>query len=529
MRAAGHRAERGNQTTRAIVAGAVAAFSLLSLLVVEAGRYPGLQADEAWAGLAALAIQEHGLTTPHGMTDYTSPVFPWILAKSFDVASPGIGTMRVFTAALAACGLFFVLFGLVRTAGQRTGGLFLSLFASSLLWTWYGRVAFEVIGLQDMLLGVVIATTLGFAATGRLPFLAGAACLYATGIGIVNHLIFVIVPASLATATLLLVLARRGDARSERLFVFAFINVAMSGILVAAKLAVGQELFVEHRRMILAAFFCLPGAIALVYRFTAPGLERAMARAASQLSERRPVIVASWMLAGAGLVYALTHHGVALVQIYSSIPLLQRFASLTPIAAVQLPLYAWAGVLSVLTIWTVIRVGTPARVRDSSPFAAFLALWFVAVLVWLAIATTGNSIRYYRIPVLFAFLAISVGSGDRSGRAVFRLAALAMVPAVALNALAFRETIKGSPRPPIDFRVGSMEETSAHFISLDEFVETMRREDTCEFRTHYFIAEPMRLHLALSKWDCDPGRAADVDYCYSCTDPPFVRWNTRFE
>jgi hypothetical protein len=525
----GQRAEGGVPWTRAILFSAAGAALLFALLAFEAGRYPGLQADEAWSGLAALSIQQHGLTTPHGMTDYTSPVFPWLLARSFDITRPGIGTMRVTTAVLAASGLFFVLFGLLRTADLRAGALFLALFASCLLWTWYGRVAFEVIGLQDLLLGVVVATTLGFAATGRLPFLAVAACLYATAIGIVSHLIFLIVPASLATAVLLLGLARGTDTRSDRLVVFAFFNLAMSAVLVAGKFAVGQEVFVAQRRLVLAALFCLPGAIALLHSVTAPGLERAAARVTSRLSERLPVIVAAWVLVGAGLVYALAHHGVALVQVYSSVPILQRFASLTPSAAIRLPLYAWGGVLSVLTLWTAFQVGTPARVRAGRPFAAFLALWFVAALVWLAIATTGNSIRYYRIPVLFAFLAISAGFGVRSGRATVRLAALAMVPAVVLNAFAFGETSRGSTRPPIDFRIGSMVESSAHFISLDEFVEAMRREGVCEFHANYFIAEPMRLHLALEGWECDPGRTTDVDYCFDCTEPPFVRWNTRLE
>lgn len=529
MTRSGHRAECGDQWVRALIFGAAGAVLLFALLVVEVGRFPGLQADEAWSGLAALSIQEQGLTTPNGMTDYTSPVFPWLLAQSFDVARPGIETMRISTAILAASGLFFVLFGLVRVAGLHTGGLFLALFGSSLLWTWYGRVAFEVIGLQDLLLGVVIATTLGFAATGGLTFLAVAACLYATAIGIVSHLIFVIVPASLATASLMLVLARGTDSRSSRLLVFAFFNLAMSGFLVAAKLAVGPEVFVAHRRLILAALFLLPGATALIHSFSAPGLERAMSRTASWLSERRPVIAAAWILVGAGLVYALAHHGLALVQVYSSVPILQRLASLTPIATVRIPLNAWAGVLSALTLWIAIQVATPARVRDAQPLAAFLALWSVTALVWLAIATTGNSIRYYRIPVMFAFLAISVGFSARSRRAAVRLVALAMLPVVALNALALRETVRGATRPPIDFRIGSMEETSAHFIGLDEFVEAMRQEGVCEFHTSYFIAEPMRFHLALEGWECNPGRKTDVDYCLSCTNPPFVHWTTRLE
>ena len=74
-----------------------------------------------------------------------------------------------------------------------------------------------------------------------------------------------------------------------------------------------------------------------------------------------------------------------------------------------------------------------------------------------------------------------------------------------------------------------MEESSAHFIVLDEFVEAMRRENTCEFRTNYFIGEPMRFYLALDTWVCDPQQVVEVDYCYDCIVPPFVRWSTQRE
>ena len=518
-------ADRKGRTVRALLAGAAAAASLLGLLLVEAHRWPELTADEVWAGLAALEIQEEGLTTPHGMNEYTAPVLPWLIAKTFDVASPDIGVMRAMTSVLAAAGLFFVVFGIVRVTDLAAGMLFLALFMSCLLWTWYGRVAFEVIGLQDLLLGVSIATTLGIASSGRYSLPAVTALLYATAIGTVSHLLFVVVPAGFASAALMLAIAR-DDETSRKLLVLALISLAMVGGVVLAKLGIDPDQFQLYRTPILALLLVVPPAVALFYRFAAARLERGLAGPISRLSRSTAAIVSVWVIVGSGLVYALAHHGVALVQVYSSIPLMQRLASFTPPMAVQVPMYAWAGVLSIATIGVVISVGTPAKVRAAAPLPAFLGLWFVTVLVWLAVATTGNSIRYYRIPVLFAFLAISVNYALCTERSPLRAAAVAMIPAVALNLFAVREARSGTDRVPIDFTVGSMVETSAHFIDLDDFVAAMRLERACEFRTHYFIDQPMRFFFALDPWECDPDRVVSVDYCYDCDDPPFVRWSS---
>src|SRR5262245_23547280 len=58
---------------------------------------PGLQGDEAWAGLRGVEILK-GLRPTFGMNEYTGPFHQYLIALLFNATGFSVGALRVITA-----------------------------------------------------------------------------------------------------------------------------------------------------------------------------------------------------------------------------------------------------------------------------------------------------------------------------------------------------------------------------------------------------------------------------------------------
>jgi hypothetical protein len=124
------------------------------------GVFPGLHLDEVWVGFRALEMQRQGLTDTTGMTWYSGSVFPYAISHLFDLFGPGVLSLRLLTA-LSFLSVLSLLGGVVwRYFGLWSALVLIALISQTLLFPWYGRIAWEVTAFVWLFFAVSISAVM---------------------------------------------------------------------------------------------------------------------------------------------------------------------------------------------------------------------------------------------------------------------------------------------------------------------------------------------------------------------------------
>src|SRR5215831_8954145 len=170
---------------------------LLALLSFRLAQFPGLHGDEAWLGLFALRIRDQGLYSPHEMNTYTGSLYAWLLSWVFTYFPPDVFSLRIGGVLLNGSAVVIATWHFAKRFGLGSALVWLYLLGTSALFVFKSRLAWEVTALQNLLLTGILVLCARFLEDRRRAFGDVLAFLVLNYIGVINHFIFISVPASL--------------------------------------------------------------------------------------------------------------------------------------------------------------------------------------------------------------------------------------------------------------------------------------------------------------------------------------------
>lgn len=497
-----------------------ALFSYLAvLLFYNLGSFPALHGDEAWAGLNALRIKDSGVYSPHGMNSYTASLYSWLIAKSFVVFGAGPLSMRLPGAFLNLSAALIMIVMLSARFGAISAVSFLCLLVSSAMFVFEGRLAWEVTALQNFFLAVIIAAAYRFIEYGRV--LPAVFFLWVVYLGVVNHFIFISVPASLVIGMSIYILTCR-DLRLLDFFLLSSSALLMSAGVYLIKPLVTDAAWAGHRGWFYFIFAAFPFVFLAGYLISRKSLSARIKKIIdsgflnSTSARKKALIVLS---AGVGIFAVF--HATTFLGVFSNVILFKRLASWSPPIILTVLFYAWGG--WIIWIFAGFFAGNFAKWEFSgfSDYERMLIFWLPSYMAVFTIFRNTNSIRYYIIPYFLTIVAMAVFAG-RMKKLLNRyfLAQFFAVP-VLFNIFFWRELGLRENRKPFEFIIGWHTETTAHFLKLDRLVKRMETEKLCRVDADFFIAVPLGFMASSRGWACDPARTYKVDYCLDCEKPPY--------
>lgn len=501
-----------------LLAAACAVAFLLFALTFSLESFPGLHGDEAWAGLRAIDILANGATSVHGMNTYSGGLFPQIVAAFFSHAAANVTWLRMPGVIFNVMAVAILAFAF---RAYRHAALTITLlFASSLLFLFYSRIAWEVSALQNFLVAIIIVCAARLLRAPVLP--AGTAALFfaAFALGTLNHFIFSAAAISFAV-TAGLIASRTPSAATWRLFFMAALNLLIQLIVMVTKHFMLDGPFVTH---VLPAFSA--GAL-LVWAGTAAlvRFKPEVLRAAQNFLASRPRFVSRFhrtlLLALSGcFILILPFNGASFWGTVSGAVAMERVTSHVPGLLESIFLYLRMAILCLAFGWLAHRRLQSERPHDH--LKELLLVWPIAFLVIMQMETIGLSDRYFIIPqaIFFAALALCLNDLPVLGR---RAVQAVMIVGVIQAQLFFWGAVmrKDAPQPLQRFRYAFYFDTSRHFLKMDGLAGFLKQSGTCAVTsTSYFIAQPMKFLLAAP--NCPASNTVRVEYCDTCRKP--VPW-----
>lgn len=114
-----------------------------------------------------------------------------------------------------------------------------------------------------------------------------------------------------------------------------------------------------------------------------------------------------------------------------------------------------------------------------------------------------------------------------AGRLVSRSAVDCIGEIGQLN-VSFSESERTAPRPPIQFSLGLMKETSTEFLPITPLATKLHADNCCILKdTSYFIEQPIYFLFASNKWPCDGDMRCQAEYCRLCEENGFFLSKVR--
>ncbi|MFA5137855.1 MAG: hypothetical protein WC728_01390 [Elusimicrobiota bacterium] len=480
--------------------------------------FPALHADEAWIGNYAQRIQESGVFSPHEMNTYTGPFYGWLVAKAFNLFGRTLTSLRAPGAVLNILAAWLMVWHLAKRVGSGSALTFAYLLASSPMFLMKSRVAWEVYALQNVLLAVLLTLGTGFA-EGRRPGLAGiTAFLLANYLGVMNHFIFISVPASLFLALAAYVWLYGGEDRGFLALAGWSLLMAVGVYLVKPRLT--EAAWDSWRPWSIVAAAALPFAFSAA---CAASLDRTQDILVRSLRGRaggsafRKVLVCGILAFG-------VYHFVAMVRIWSGVVVFERLVSWKPPLALSVPLHAWAAALLAAYFLFAVRNHAKEKLLALAPAERLLVFWPLVYAAIFIVFRDFSTIRYYVIPsfMISAGLAVVLPKIQRPANPKV-LAALACM-GVAVNLCVWKELLRPQDRRPIRFLIGRRWETSWDFTRKDSVIAELDRQGICRLcQENGLIELPIFYLRGIPKVRCDDSKSATVRFCRECEEPPFFK------
>jgi len=495
------------------------AISLLLVLLIAAvfrlSRFPGLHADEAWMGLRALEIMQKGFFSVHGMNRYSGAAFPGLLTVAFSTLGVNVFSLRLLGALLnwAAIAL------MMATFWRRGNAAFYValLFASSLLFLFYSRVAWEVSALENFALALIIFALSRLLSAGpprsENVFLFFSAFGFATW----NHFIFLGAVLSF-TITALFTFFRDPNSATARIVLLGTLNLVVPTLLYYGKPHLRDGDFINHAMPALLTGVTLLLGISLLLiamdRRISPSIALFLA-AKRSLSRRFALLLMCCLFAG--LVYTFREHLMAFFGTLSGMIVRERVVSYVTEPVDSIPGLLWAAVL--IGVFFVFLIRTTPYPAPQDTLRCVLLVWPVAFLAIIHFIAPWSADRYYLIPHFIFLVALALVVDEIPILWKRALGVVLIIGLIQGQFFFWSEVTKTENRRPIEVRFGPYyDDKSAHFLRLDRLEGFLRKKGVCEIdSSSYFILEPLKFLQKSHPLLCRrPGRVARIEYCDSC-------------
>jgi hypothetical protein len=499
-------------------------FGLAAVILWELAHFPGLESDEAWFGLAAHDILDHGVLSLSGMTWYTGNLYPALVAGAFALLGEGVLQLRLLGALANAAAFSILALTLGRVFGFRSAWLYLCFIGMSLYSLWQSRVAWEVTALTLPLLALFLACVLPFWSKrnpdgAARPLAADFAVMAVCWIGVLSHIIFALAVAAFAGAALIAMIQNPNRDRVELAVLMAYTTALVPAVAIRQLAgALPQVLPIWAVSLLLTVG--TPLLLSIVYAWTRPVAMRIAQQVAKTanawlaIAQTRPSTrLAPIPLLGIALAPFLFLHSGPFVSVVSGLGEAQRMASVVPNGHTRVAiLLLGAAVIGLMTAAMALawrRCG-----KEDSPLK-FLVLSALLSCVLLPAIVPGTSLRYYAIPHALLLIAAAAASATLLRRPSRLLLAVFTIAPAAVCAIALTEQARRDPRPPILFMLGPLQESSAHFLPIEPLIARLQANRSCKIsaRDLYEIGMPVRFMYRINPWTCDPVAICRVEYC----------------
>jgi 4-amino-4-deoxy-L-arabinose transferase-like glycosyltransferase len=418
-----------------------------ALLIPFLDTVPGLQGDEAWAGLRAHTLA-NGELSFYGMNVYTGPIHQWLLLPLLETLGYHVWSLRLLTVLTSLLSVWLLFLIVRRLFDALLGGLAALLLVSMPWFTLYGRTATENFALNPVL-ALAASWCLLKAMDGKhwaRDSLAGASGAL-LALGTWNHLIFSPVPLVLALAALKYAPARSGRSRVAAMVLLGFVAAGLP-------------------RMI--ALLAAPD-------MTQSGLRSLIAATVPGLSTR--------LLEWPGVFPALLH-GDLLYQRYAG-----EVVWPTPPVITALLAVAMGGI-----VHQALRHTDHKSQRLKRILVGFCLFAFLTMLI-----APGNSDRYFLLMLYFGafFLALtfrmffSIVPSKVVGPVTLAAFVLFNVTRTVIN---FHSAHIASGGKTSMFLIGSQVETSNALVRTDRLYQHLAREPVDEIYGEFFIVLPLQFY-----------------------------------
>jgi len=492
---------------------------LLFAVFFRLGDFPALHGDEAYAGLGALDILHHGVTTPH-FVHYSAPIIPGLMAVAFHLNGLSLFSLRILTPVLNAFAVLLMVVFLRRRFGVLSTATYLLLLLSSLLFLIKARIGWDVTAVNPLVLALMVTSLYFVAEGGQRSSIGALSFLYASHLGVVSHFYFLTVPPTLLVAAFLSLWICR-DRRWAGVVIFLALNLGLSALVYELKPRLSPEAWMRHRPLWSLVFLLAPLPFFLCWTWLGPRIVTASERLLSYLWRPRPSRMVTSLLAF-GLVYGLANsrtHLKAFAEVLSNTPLIHRVYSIPPTLGQTFVGYLWA-----VALIASLGLATRHAMKQRDPWLVFCALAPICLLAILRIFTGINSIRYYLIPFFLSMAFLSMAASRLRAKQARITIPLLIAAAVYFNALNFSEMFQSEDRKPYYFRIGAMREVSWSYMKLDPLVERLRVSGQCPSPgSDEFMARSVRFFREMNPWPCTA--SVTVAYCLDCVRPPY--WVVR--
>jgi len=506
--------------------------------------FPGLHGDEAFVGLSALRALELGhIASPHGITNYSGGLHAAVVSWVFALAGPSTGALRAAGLLCNAAGVALAACAIRCASGLPGAAVFLASANASLALLLFPRLAWEVAAFQVLLAALCLGASVRILThEGSLLGWSFAYCL-AVSLGTASHFIFISLPLSLlaAAAWLAALSPRRAFLR---LFALQAAGLGLAAMTYLIKPQIDEQDYLRFRHLWnLSIWLLLPAAGAACVACISQG-GRWMARArCARARVFKAEAGRSWSLPGAllgglaagvlataNLLFFQNHGAVLLGTVAGHLPV-ARMGHQAPAFWALIAQYVLAGAWLLCAFvgfaWAVLPNRLFPRIR-LLPAERLLLLAPLSYFSVFPLFTEQTAPRYYILANLLLAASFGVLSGrwlcaPQTGIRALGRGAVAALAAGLVAAQATHWSLAGSDelRPPIRIEYAGYQDTSEHFLKLEELEERLREDGACEIRASgFFIEFPLAFLRRVRPYPCRPGIWAEVHYCRDCLEPP---------
>jgi hypothetical protein len=491
---------------------------LLIAVVFRLSQFPGLHADEAWVGLRALEITQKGFFSVHGMNLHSGAAFPGLVSLAFSALGTNVFSLRLFGAILNWAAVALVM----ATFWRRGNAPFYAalLFASSLLFLFYSRVAWEVCAFENFAISLIIFAISRLFSADRPKFKDALLFFSAFGFATWNHFIFLGAVLSFGIISLVISFRDR-NLLGARIFLLGTLNLAVPALLYFGKPHLQDGDFINHAMPALLSCVILLSGISLLFvvmdRRNSLSIARFLA-AKPVLSRRLASLLMYCVLAG--LIYTLREHLMAFFGVLSGVIMRKRVVSDVTGPVDSAAGLVWAAVLVGVFLIFLIRETLSHHADEPDYLRRILLMWPAAFLAILHFVASHTADRYYLIPQFIFLVALALVFDEIPLLWKRALGIFLFIGLVQGQFFFWSEAMKTDNRPPITFGFGPFyHDTSEHFLRLEQLTETLRNNGVCRIESSFFISEPLKFMQKSHATLCHAGRVAKIEYCDSCQTP----------
>jgi hypothetical protein len=509
--------------SRLRLASAAALTGLLAFAftAVNIGTLPGLRMDEAWFGLDALAIRDHGLFTPYASNWYTCTLYPWIIAQVFSVFHPGVIALRmpgvILNSIVAALAAYVA--GSIAGWGGFAAATALMLSPFYLL---FARHAYEVSALQNLFTLCAVCAAIAAARRERFGLIPAAILISACCLAVANHIIALAIPMGLSFGFVLYGIYT-GDKRFDRTTILFLFNMAACAVLTVIKklfvplfyrMGITMEqkcgfypeiprqmpAWTGHAGLIIFLLIALPIAMAVAIWKFQEELGGLYSRLAAPLRMSKMFRTTALWLGALGLLSFLWFHSISFLGCLGGFNIFKFFFSLDIGALPAIVLILCAAVITGHIFSAAI-----ACVRHHECDSEKLSIAITLLGTFAAFTALRNTPiqRYYIIPFMVFTAAACVFLPEYYADKRHRpFAAITAVCFLFCTVVMIKEITKPATRPPLMFRNGWHAEDSLDQLPNNAFFTRMRENHLCVDSDIGQISLVSKFYYTANPWTC---------------------------